>query len=383
MRPSLGKAALALAPILLCAACGTAAAPAGPPAAAPGPTSMSLATSLTTSQGTWTSVPMGAASGENEFWQLFFLPNGLEKWVLATPPNVASNGSPALAAAPGPALVVGVRPSLYLAFSPISQTKDEGRTWTAGPPATGLASVPDALGAGTGKGELLALSRGGQVSLAGSSGKWSALTSERQLAASEPGRRCGLDGLTAIAFAGSTPVIGGNCRRPGESGIFAQHDGRWESVGPALPAAVTGLAVKVLRLQGTSEGLTAILQAGHGSATRLVAAWQDQRGRWTQADPLSTAGQGVTGTALGAAGAAAVVLSGDRADVITGPGAAWRQTPPLPAARATALALPDGGPITVLAATRGDLTVWQLGRGSAGWARKQLIKVPIQYGSSG
>jgi len=47
---------------------------------------------------TWATIPMGAASGADEFWQLFVLPAGGSPWFLRTPPNVAANGAIVLTA---------------------------------------------------------------------------------------------------------------------------------------------------------------------------------------------------------------------------------------------------------------------------------------------
>ena len=107
---------------------------------------------------TWATVPMGAASGADLFWQLFVRPAGGRQWSLQTPPGIATNGAIVLAAPDttansgtgATALVAGVRPSLDLSFSPITRTSDLGRSWATQPPQSGLADVPDALAAAPG-----------------------------------------------------------------------------------------------------------------------------------------------------------------------------------------------------------------------------------------
>ena len=154
----LAAAGLGLA--LLAAGCGSvagrtaAAGQAGPAAPAP----LSLSTSMPGAGATWATVPMGAASGADLFWQLFVRPAGGSQWSLQTPPDIATNGAIVLAAPAmggdggtgAKTLVAGVRPSLDLSFSPITRTSDLGQSWATQPPQSGLADVPDALAAAPG-----------------------------------------------------------------------------------------------------------------------------------------------------------------------------------------------------------------------------------------
>jgi hypothetical protein len=374
---------------LLCAGCSSASPAAGaspppvsPPPAAAAATVLSLADSQSTSETAWAVLPMGAPSGPNEFWQLFRLSSGASGWTLETPPDVATNGALALGGMSGASLITGVRPSLYLAFSPVSRTPDGGEHWAAGPPAQGLASVPDALAATPDGSQLLSLDRSGQVGVAASTGsRWTALTAERSLAATAAGRACGLTRLTAVAYSpAAVPLAAGSCSRPGVAGIFARQGGTWRAAGPLLPATLAGDQVQVLRLAASAGQTVALLQAGTGGSTRLLAAWLSPQGGWT-VSPVLAAGTGIETTALGASGGLSVILSGLRGEILSGPGGSWRPTPPVPAGRAVVIALPASGGPVALAATAGTLTAWQLGAGTA-WTRAQTLKVPIQYGSS-
>jgi hypothetical protein len=344
---------------------------------------MSLATSLGTGGTTWAVVPMGATSGPNRFWQLFLLAAGQQDWRLDTPPDIATNGAPAIAAQPGSSLVIGVRPSLYLAFSPVSRTTNDGRAWAASAPAAGLASVPDALAA-TPAGTLLALSLTGQVSVLSAPGtRWSVLTSEPALAKTPAGRRCGLAGLTAVAYlAAATPVVAGGCTKPGAAGIFAQSNGSWHSLSPALAAVPGGGMVSVLRLAATQAGLVTLLQVGAGPASKIVAAWLDQHGHWTVSAPFALAGRAVLGTSLNASGGLAVSLANRHAYTIAAASHGWQATPLLPPGESVTIAQPPGSRTEALAAAGGRLTVWRLGPSATNWTKAQVIKVPIQYGSS-
>ena len=54
---------------------------------------LSAMSSVPLADATWATVPMGAAAGPDEFWQLFRLPAGSSRWALATPPDIATNGA--------------------------------------------------------------------------------------------------------------------------------------------------------------------------------------------------------------------------------------------------------------------------------------------------
>jgi len=75
-----------------------------------------------------------------------------------------------------------------------------------------------------------------------------------------------------------------------------------------------------------------------------------------------------------------VLLAGSRAETVPGPGAAWRRLPAPPRGTAALAALP-GGAFDALAVSGGTLTVYQLTPGGV-WSRAQVIRVPVQYGSS-
>lgn len=372
------RVALTLA---LCAAVtgcgGTARSPAGTAAGPP----LSPATSLAGEGAAWAVVPMGAASGPNEFWQLFTLPTSGGRWSLVTPPYVPTNGALALAGPAGPAVTVGVRPALGLRYSPLTTTTDTGHHWTALPSAPGLASVPDALASSGG--QLLALNRDGRAELTrGGTAAWTTLTTDHALAATPAGRGCGLAGLTAAAFSPTAqPLLGGVCTRPGVAGIFERIGETWRAAGPSLPAALAHHTTEVLRLTRTSSGITALLAAGTGRTATLIAGWSADNGHWTLSPPLPLRGRHVMSASFGG-GAAALVLSGNHGETLTSPTATWRPLPPLPYARTVTLALPPSGGTTALAATGSTLTIWRLTPTQTAWAKAQVIHVPIQYGSS-
>ena len=374
------RAALA-APVLavlcagLVAGCGTQTAKV---AAAPAPAvTVPLSTSLVTAQGTWAIAVMGgSAASDNNFWQLFVRPPAASQWSLVTPPGVADNGG-LVAAGTGTSLVIGFRPSQDLAFSPLAASTDTGKAWTPGLLYADLADDPDALAADP-SGQALALLQDGTIdeaptAAAAAAGKWSPLTTRAALAASAPGRSCGLRGLEAVSFGqNKIPTAAGNCARPGVVGVFTDSGGRWQAAGLTLPAAYSGDQVQVLGLAATPGGNAALLLAGDS----LLATWSTGT-RWTVSAPA--AGGTVRASGFGTGGSAWLLLSGGRAETISGPGGSWQALPAVPPETATLAPGPRGG-YDALAVSGSKLTVWQLTKGA--WARVQLIKVPIEYGSS-
>jgi hypothetical protein len=379
-----------------------------------------LSTSLVTPQGTWAVTVMGgSAADENNFWQLFVRPAGATRWSLVTPQGVADNGGLVAAAGDeqGASLVVGFRPSQGLAFSPLATSGDTGKTWTPGLLDAGLADVPDAMAVAS-SGQTLALLRDGGIeaaagAAAATAGQWSRLTTLSALAASAPGRGCGLVAVNAVTFGpNNVPMAAGSCVRRGVAGVFADRGGAWQAAGPVLPAGFGGDQVQVLGLAAegsgghggvvppgasrarTAGGNAALLLAG----TSLLAAWSDG-GRWTVSAPVAAAGdeQGVSASGFGPGGSVWVLLGGGRAEAIGGPGGSWQALPPAPAgtqvlvpagtqvpgpAGTATLAPGSGSPAyDALAVAGSRLTVWRLAAGA--WAQVQVINVPITYGSSG
>ena len=385
-RPAL--IAMALVSAALTAGCGAVASSApGPAPGAPSAGASFLATSLGTASGTWAITVMGGpAARHNNFWQLFVRPAGSAGWKLVTPPGVADNGGLVTAGTGGQSLITGIRPSQDLTYTPLTITRNGGQAWSpAGPLDAALANAPDALAAAPGTGRLLALLTNGTVKAAAPGyTRWTTLATQGSLATTPAGRRCGLTALTAGTFTPSgTPLLAGRCSRPGTAGIFAARNGTWQAAGPVLPATVDHQHTTVLRLTRTSNGNVALLEAGTGPDSSLFAAWSaGNGGNWALSPVIRLRGAGLTSASFGPSGAVAVVLTGNRAETITGAGAAWRSLPALPAGTATLAPGPSGG-FDALAVRRTRLTIWQLGPGTTAWRATQAMNVPVQFGSSG
>ena len=244
-----------------------------------------LSTSLVTAQGTWAVAVMGgSAASHNNFWQLFVRPAGASRWSLVTPQGVADNGG-LVAAGASTSLTVGFRPSQNLTYSPLATSTDAGKNWTPGLLDAGLADTPGAIAVSP-SGRTLALLQDGTISTAptasaAAAGQWTPLTTRKALAASAPGRSCGLTGVNAVSFGpNKDPMAAGSCARPGVAGVFTDTGGTWRSAGLVLPGKGAGIGtVQVLGLAATAGGNVALLAAGNS----LLAAWWNGT-RWTVSD---------------------------------------------------------------------------------------------------
>ena len=361
-----------------------------------------LATSVHASGGTWATVAMGDLGQPlNTFWQLLFRPDGSASWsdrVEAT--AVATNGGLVLAGG-GHALVVGVRPSNLLTFSPLIATTNAGRSWSNGLLSQGLASLTAALAAGPG-GRTLAIleGRGGTkvVRATGNLLSWHPVTTARALASRSSGRACDPEAVTAVGYLSSAAVVGTRCGRPGQAGVFMQKGGTWLGDGPAIPPG-SGRA-EVLGLVPEGGGLAALVglstagSAGGAKATTqgsLIASWASPSGpgpsgKWRPSASLSLGtGRDLVSFGPTAAGGIFAVLTSPKGAlelaVAPNPSSGWDQLPAPPKTTAT-VAFLRGGTVDALAVKRTVLTVWALSPGTTRWAKAQVLNVPIQFGSS-
>jgi len=373
---------------ILAAGCGISGTVApGPAARAPAPAPVTLNSALATTAGTWAVAVMGGSSAShNNFWQIFRRPSGSARWELVTPPGVPDNGGLLLADVSGQSLIAGFRPSLHLAYTPLTATRDGGLAWSSANPLDGaVAAAPDALAAAPGSGQLLALLANGTALLAAPGyASWSTLVTERNLAATSAGQRCGLASLTVAVFTpAGTPLLAGTCAKPGIAGIFADQAGTWKPAGPPLPATLARQAITVLRLTRLADRTVALLAAGTGRAETLLAAWSSGNDtHWALSPPLRLNGAQLASASFGSDGTAAVTLTANRGETITGAGASWQSLPALPPGTATLAPAPAGG-LDALAVHRSTLTVWHLAPGALTWHATQTIDVPIQFGTSG
>jgi hypothetical protein len=378
------------------AGCGSAPAPAGPASTQSpvGITAPGLPSSLAVAGGaSWAVVEMGGSAARHDnFWELLVRPAGSPEWKLATPAGVASNGGIVVTAGGPGSLLTGFRPSQDLTFSPLAATTDAGKDWSQHSVLdAGLADLPGALASGPG-GRLLAITDTGEIETGTAGGaSWSRLTTERALASTTAGRACDITRLTAAAWTpAGQPLLAGDCASAGTAAIFVLRAGTWQAAGPSLPAGLRREPVSVIGLTTAGSRLTAILAAGTGGSTEVLAAWSSDNGStWTISPPLRTgpATAGPPSVSFGADGSASLMLPASHAvsggAVIGWRAAAWQALPRLPAGTATLAATATGQP-EALAVHGGTLTAWQLGTsGSRPWTLLQTVQVTIPYGSSG
>ena len=331
-----------------------------------------LATSVSTTLGSWATIPMGHLDDPaNTFWELFSLPAGANAWVEHTPPDVADNGG--LVAAPtSTGVVVGFRPSDLLKFSPLASTIDGGVAYTAGLVPGGLSAVPDALSVAPG-GHAAALTGTVVVTSPAALAGWQPTATLAALRASPAAAACDVRELTAVTVTDSNVFIGAACSAKGVVGLFEQTGSTFRSIGPP---GVNG-QVRVLRLVQAGQGLAALLGVTTGSATSYIAAWNSTSANWTLSAPLAASGQ-LTSTAV-TSHTGFAVLTASGVSAIAGPGASWTQLPAPPKGTAT-VAISDSrtDALVVDSATFTDYTL-TAGR----WTKAQTVQVAVPYGSSG
>lgn len=344
-----------------------------------------LPSSLTTSAGTWAAVPMGHLHQRlTTYWQLFFLPDGSERWrddvsALA----VGTNGGLLLATPDGRSLVVAVRPANRLRFSALVGTTS-GSSWNPIAPVDGAI---DSLSVGA-DGQRLALvagSSGGRVVAGDAGSTWHVLVSGRTLRRAPAARSCSPRALSAVgSLAGVSPVVGASCGNAGTVGLFAEEAGTWRSIGPAHISSAQH--TEVLSIGATSGTPTVLLNTATHWATGIEATWPAADGSWERSSKLSLGRHGhlVSVGAVPGGGEFVVYSTSARSlhlATIGGPGTRWVHLPDPPRGTAT-VAFPRPGRVDALSVADTTMTDWVLRTGTAAWTRHQVVHVKILFGSA-
>jgi hypothetical protein len=375
------------------AGCGARTAARSSPATPAPPPPIALSTANSAVGTSWAVVRTGGPSVGGRFWQLLIRPAGTGTWRLVTPPGVADNSGLVVAGASDGTLTVGFVPGRQLRFTPLATTHDDGAHWTGGLLPAGLVAAPSALAALPG-GHLLAITAtGAEESGRGGSG-WTSLVTLRALAATPAGRSCGLVRLTAAAASPSgTPLLGGDCTRPGAVGIFEQTASGWRAARPVRHGGRASQPISVLQMVRAGSLTSILLAAGAGRSERVypdwlagpVAAWRPELAAGIGAGQLGS-------TAVSARGDLAVVgvsrqgmLDGAPSPIGASRGKGvveFNNMSVDPPASGATLALGSlSGPITALVPGVSSVAVWQSDK-SGKWHRIQLIEVPVAPTSS-
>lgn len=383
-----GAAGLACAALGL-ASCGTSALPGAPTGAVAAPSKAPLPASVQTRAGTWATVPMGDLGQPlNTFWQLFFRPAGSALWsdrVQAT--ATATNGGLVLAA-DYQDLVVGVRPSNMLTFSPLISTHNGGRTWLDGLVTDGLAAQPQSLAAqSAGRALAVVTAKSGTEVLTstGSLSSWRVLLTDKELHSAPPARSCRPSAVTAVGYISAKAVVGTMCTRSGTPGLFMERNGAWRPVSLRLPQS-SGPA-RVLGFVRAGGRLAALVELAARTGAALLVARTVNGATWDTSGLLQLRpGDSVKsfGATTGSGAFALVALDNGSEELALDAGsdlASWGRLPPPPPGTATVTFGP-GEAADALAVNRTVLTVWALSRDRRTWTKIQVVHVPIQFGSS-
>src|ERR1700722_4722534 len=109
---------------------------------------------------------------------------------------------------------------------------------------------------------------------------------------------------------------------PRGAAALAGGAGSWRLIGPVLPATLARDPVTVLGLASNGTAMTAILAAGTGPATSVLAAWSADGGTsWTLSPVLRTAAGVRPSGSVWSDGSAGLLLAGRRAVTIGWAGA--------------------------------------------------------------
>jgi hypothetical protein len=348
-------------------------------------TTLVLPLSSTSSSATtpWASLPMGIPSQRvNTFWELFGRTAG--RWVLATPPGVATNGGVVASAGPGSSVVAGVLPSFSLGFSTIATASAPGRPWASGVLPAGLVATPDALAVTPSRGRIALLTGavpGLVVSRRGLS-SWTTLASDASIARATSRQGCVLVSPSAVTVApGGTILVGGRCAHGTRLPIAVFKGGAWHLV---RGGQLGGVDRTVLRLEDRAGGVVALLVSAAAQHDGVVlASSRDGKDGWTEGVALRVpSGSSLLSTSLSANGEATIVLtssSGVRTADSQHVGAPkWSSLGRLPSGT---IDLVPGAPDQALAVAHSVLLIYDAQRGA--WHVVQRIAVPIAYGSSG
>jgi hypothetical protein len=351
----------------------------------------SLSTSIDTAAGTWVTVPMGRLDEPlNTFWELFFRRVGAAGWAnQASALAVATNGGLVVSSDGASSLVVGIRPTNYLGFSPLIVTSNT-RTWSPANPIGALADEPDSLALSQRGGALALVSSGKLAELVSSPralGHWRRLATKSTLARSRAGRACGVVSLNAVGYLADTQLVGTACERAGSLGLFTPAGTSWRTVGSGLFDGLGTRSSAVLGFAATSGGLCVLIKVVLRRGSYLVGACATARAsRWRVSAPWRLTGTSDT-VSLGPAGgiglfALVTARSGEaRLVVLRASDMDWSELSSPPANTATA-AFASGGVVDAIVVKGTLFTDWRLDRDGQGWKPIQQIRVPIEFGSS-
>lgn len=210
-------------------------------------------------------VPMGHLSDpRNTFYQSFTSLHG-GAWRLSTPHGSGTNGGIVVASPSDGAVVIRQFDQSHVAaLSPLLHGQ---QVLLGGRIVGSLAQSPSAV-AMHGSTVYLVDAQGSLEELSMNAQTATVVTTQRQLASSPAGRRCGVVAITAVAVNRSGQIaLGARCDKGGTNAVFVKNRSSWW-----LGGAPTTTANAVMRLDAAGDGFTALVRtAGAAPSVRSIA----------------------------------------------------------------------------------------------------------------
>jgi hypothetical protein len=297
---------------------------------------------------------------------------------------VADNGGLLIATGDPRSVIVAVRPSQLLKFTPLAVSSDHGSSYSPALLPDEVAATPDALASSSAAtGSTVALTGSEALTSPPGLANWQPFTSFAALRAGA-GASCGLQQLTAVAVTAGARVVAGDCEHTTVAGVFAPGlDGGYHLAGPAVPVSSQASAVEVLRLVPYQNGLAVLLGRHPGPHPSYQAAWEPTlSGAWSLGPEMASGP--LVSTSVMAGGGFAIVTEGTSGNLnaaVISPGLATWQSLPAPPARTSVVSVMSGR-TDAMAVDGSSFQDFQLS--GSGWrSAGPPLKVPIDYGSSG
>ena len=328
-------------------------------------------------------VPMGRLNDPlNTFFQSFTSVNG-GAWKLSTPKGSGTNGGIVVASPARGALAIRQFDQSHV--SAVSAVIGGEQVTLGGRIIAALAPSPSAL-ATQGSSVFFVTANGSLEELSPTAQLAKVITTQRQIAASAAGRRCGVQAITAVAVNSAGQIaLGARCGNGGTNTVFVKDGSSWwlGKTGMTSPNAVMRLDasgnnfIALVRTAGSSPSLRSLVVRYPGAMSSPSSSWS----------PRIDLMYGVLRSSVpnGHGGYCVLVKHSTKVSATDlTPGLAVRSLgEPLPSSAQGIVATTRGGSrvVEVLTVTGGRASFLVQGTQST-WRTVQSIKVAIPYGAA-